>query len=135
MAASAPRYLAGQVAAVSQLLPVRAQRPSARQSSAWRPGGGDCRMRRSTTLKPDKSLLLFCSTQPHRPSIAIRHWHCCVTFCLTHWYILIFCVLWFVRGAKAWVTTHFSLAPARWGTILCGRATATVFRRSEPSRA
>src|SRR4051812_16441321 len=40
-----------------------------------------------------------------------------------------------VRGAKAWVTTHFSLAPARWGTILCGRATATVLRRSEPSRA
>src|SRR5208283_877286 len=56
MAASAPGYLAGQVAAVSQLLPVRAQRPSARQSPAWRPGGGDCRMRRSTTLEPNKSL-------------------------------------------------------------------------------
>src|SRR5208282_5804951 len=57
MAASTPGYLAGQVAAVSQLLPVRAQRPSARQSPAWRPGGGDCRMRRSTTLEPNKSHL------------------------------------------------------------------------------
>src|SRR5271166_4300874 len=63
MAASTPGYLAGQVAAVSQLLPVRAQRPSARQSPAWRPGGGDCRMRRSTTLEPNKSQYLFPQTQ------------------------------------------------------------------------
>src|SRR4051812_17980683 len=55
MAASAPRYLARQVAAVSQLLPVRAQRPSARQSPAWRSGRGACQMRRSITLEPDKS--------------------------------------------------------------------------------
>src|SRR3954454_5811538 len=56
MAASASGHLAGQVAAVSQLLPVRAQRPSARQSPARRPAGGDCRMTRFTPPKPDKSL-------------------------------------------------------------------------------
>src|SRR3954465_11253097 len=55
MAAAASGHLAGQVAAVSQLLPVRAQRPSARQSPARRPAGGDCRMTRFTPPKPDKS--------------------------------------------------------------------------------
>src|SRR4051794_11075329 len=59
MAASAPGYLAGQVAVVSQLLPVRAQRASARQNPARRPGGGDCPMRRSTTLEPNKSQKLY----------------------------------------------------------------------------
>ena len=41
----------------------------------------------------------------------------------------------FVIGAKKWASPHFSLAPARIGQILCGRAAATRPLRSEPCRA
>jgi hypothetical protein len=40
-----------------------------------------------------------------------------------------------VTAAKMWAGRHFSLAPARLGAILCGRASASCLFRSNPSAA